>query len=402
MILKETLRSFSAEADQEVRHNILPFWLKLIDAAHDGFYGEVSFSGEVQPRANKGGILCARLAWTFSHAYQVFRDPAYLEAARHAYQFLTGPLWDAEHGGTFWSVDYAGRPLDTRKLILAQSFTIYGLAEYFQATRDPEALVKAIDLFDRIEAHSRDARFGGYFDAFDRRWQRTEPAPGAAKAMDPHLRLMMAYTNLLRAWDSPVLKLRLKDLVEIFLERMIDPQTNHLIPYLSEDWRPGSVEFSYGHDIELVWLLPDAAALLGDAPGDTALWERVVPVMLRMAEGVYRSGIDKDGAIFDKGGPGGLLCEDKIWWPQAESVVGFLSAYQVSGEEKYFHAALKNWEWIQSYLVDREHGEWRAQLTRDRKPVAGRSLVDFWKCPYHNSRCCFQVQERIEKVIEFL
>ena len=394
MITKEMLRAFSQEADREARNNILPFWLKLLDQSYGGFYGEVSFSGEVHKEAAKGGVLCARLVWAFSHAALLYHDPAYLNAARHACQFLTGPFWDGEHGGTFWSVDHQGRPLDTRKMILAQAFTIYGLAEYHHATQEPESLAKATELFALIETHSRDAQYGGYFDAFDRSWKPADRTPGAAKAMDPHLRVMMAFTNLLRVWDSPLLKQRLTEMVEIFLDRLIDPQTNHLILFLSEDWQPRSADFSYGHDIELVWLLTEAADVLGDA----ALRERINPVVLRMAEAVYRSGLDGDGALFDKAGPRGLTTDDKDWWPQAECVVGFLNAYQISGEDRYFLAALKTWKWIQDYLVDREHGDWYSQLTRDRQPVAGRSLVDFWKCPYHNSRCCFEVQERIGKL----
>jgi cellobiose epimerase len=395
MASKEDLQTLFQQADQEARTNILPFWLKLLDPTFGGFYGEVSFSGEVRKQADKGGVLCARLAWTFSNAYLVYRDPAYLDAARQAYRFLTGPFWDAEQGGTYWSVDYQGRPVDTRKMILAQSFTIYALTKYYQATREPAALAKAIQLFNLIETHSRDAKFGGYLDAFDQNWNLIEPDPKVAKGMDPHLRLLMAFTALLRVWESPVLRQRLTEMAAIFLDRMINAQTNHLILFLTADWRPTSQDFSYGHDIELVWLLSATA----DALGDEALRARITPAMLRMAEEVYRSGLDADGAIFDKAGPGGLLTAEKVWWPQAESVVGFLNAYQLSGEEKYFQAAQRNWQWIRSFLVNREHGDWYAQLDPDHRPVEGRDLVDFWKCPYHNGRCCFEVMGRMDRLM---
>jgi cellobiose epimerase len=396
MVTKEMLRGYSREADREARENILPFWLKLMDHIYGGFYGEVSFSGEIQKEAIKGGVLCARLVWTFAHAYLVYHDPTYIDAARHAYRFLMDNFWDREHGGTFWSVDFQGKPADTRKMVLPQSFTIYALAEYYRATQEPEALEKAIELFGLIELHSHDVQFGGYREGFDRIWTQTGWNVDTAKAMDPHLRVMMAYTNLLRVWNSPLLMQRLTECVEIFLDHLIDPQGPHLILFTREDWQATNEDFSYGHDIELVWLLPAAVDVLGD----TALRDRSLPVMLRMAEEVYRAGLDDDGAVFDKAGPQGLLDQNKNWWPQAESVVGFLNAYQMSGDEKFYRASRKNWKWIQSNLVNREHGDWYAQLTRDRKPVAGRNLVDSWKCPYHNSRCCFEVQERIEKLLE--
>jgi cellobiose epimerase len=395
MITTDMLRTFTQDANREVRENILPFWLKLADPDHAGYYGEVSFTGQVHQEAAKGGILCARITWTFSRAYLQYHEMEYLSAAQKAYAFLSAKLWDHDHGGTFWSVDFQGRALDTRKMILAQSFTIYSLAEYYRATQESEALVKAIELFDLIEKHSRDPKFGGYFDAFDQTWQPLDQDGKRTKGMDPHLRVMMAFSSLLRVWDSPLLKKRLTEILEIFLDHLLQPSPPHLILSMTEDWQPTRTDFSYGHDIELVWLLSQIA----DQLADPSLRQRILPVVLGLANEVYRMGRDEDGAVFDKASPYGLLDENKIWWPQAESVVGFLSAYQLTGDERYYWASYKNWEWIQSYLVDRQNGDWHAQLTRDRRPVEGQNLVDLWKCPYHNSRCCFEVQERIGNLI---
>jgi cellobiose epimerase len=395
MITKNQLQVFSQEAEREVRENILPFWLGLVDRANGGFFGEVSFSGEVRRAADKGGVLCARLVWTFSQAFLRYQDPAYLAAARHACRFLLNHFWDEEFGGTYYAVDYRGLPADTRKLILPQAFTLYGLAEYYRATREPMALSKAIETFELIERHSHDELHGGYHEGFERSWNPIDRQADSAKAMDPHLRVMMGYANLLSVWDAPRLRLRLREIVEIFLDHLINPETNHIWLSLRDDWQPTSANYSFGHDIELVWQLSRAANVLGD--GD--LSARVTPAALRLAVGVLRSGVDSDGSLLGKGGPGGLSSEAKDWWPQAESVVGFLNAYQLSGDEKFYQAARKNWEWIQSYLVDRDHGDWYAQLTRERQPAPGRNLVDSWKCPYHNSRCCFEIQERIEKLL---
>ena len=392
------MQGLRQKVETELLSDILPFWINnTIDDQYGGFRGQIANDLTIDPHAPKGIILNTRILWTFARAFSVYRNPVYLATARRAYDYIARYFWDREFGGIYWMLDFEGRPIDTKKRIYGQAFAVYALAEYSHASGDPEALAMALRLVEQIESAGHDDMHTGYFETYERDWklavdQRLSDVDlDEKKSMNTHLHLLEAYAALLRFHEDETVRLRLGELIKICLDHIIDSATHHFIMFFDEEWSPRSTKISFGHDIEGSWLLVEAAEILGDA----ALLGRVREVAVKMAQGVYEQGLDADGGLMYEADPTGIIDSDKHWWPQAEAVVGFLNAHRLSGRQHFRDAAERSWEFIEKFIVDREHGEWFWLVSRPGVPGAGRDKVGPWKCPYHNSRACFEVMERL-------
>lgn len=393
---KELEAALKKELTKELTGNILPFWLNnAIDHVRGGFLGEIDFQGNPVPDASKGVILNARILWTFAASFNAFEEPAYLEAAHRAYDYFTDYFTDKDYGGVFWELDFEGRPVNTKKQIYAQAFAIYGLSEYYRATGRDEALKQAVALYGDIEKYSFDGEKNGYFEAFSRDWghvddlRLSEKDQNERKTMNTHLHILEAYTNLYSVWRDDRLKQRLLNLVELFVERFINAD-GHLDLFFDDDWNLRSDLVSFGHDIECSWLLQEAAEVAGD-PG---YMEKCRKLAVFIAEQSL-SGLDSDGGLFYEYFPSEDRWDrDKHWWPQAEAIVGYYNAYQVSGRSVFLERASGSWHFIQKYLVDPVAGEWHWSVDAHGIPNYKGQKAGFWKCPYHNSRACLEIIRR--------
>ncbi|HUB83251.1 MAG TPA: AGE family epimerase/isomerase [Bryobacteraceae bacterium] len=395
--------AWAASLRSEVAGNILPFWAGAEDRQLGGFYGKIDCDGRIDAQAPRAAVIQARILWTFSAASRLI-DPAYREISDRAAGYLLDQFWDTEHGGIYWMLDYLGRPLSDRKQIYAQAFAIYGLAEHFRATGSAQSLERARQLYQLIEAHSSDPVYGGYIEACARDWgaladmRLSEKDLNSPKSMNTHLHILEAYTNLLRVWRDGGLLSRQRELLEVTVDRIVDPRTAHFKLFFDMPWNSLTDHVSYGHDIEGSWLLVEAA----EAVGDRALLDRVRQLAIRMAGAVAREAVDADGSIFyEADATGALIDPNKHWWAQSEAVVGFYNAYQLTGEKRFCDLSRRAWEFIESKMVDRAHGEWHAKLKPGGIPFrehedSDACLVGPWKCPYHNSRVCYEMIERLK------
>jgi mannobiose 2-epimerase len=395
----EKLTQLKSEVKAEITKNILPFWsTKMIDEANGGFYGRIDGEGIVYPAADKGCIMNARILWTFASAYRVLGTPEYLKSATRAKDYLLQNFVDKEYKGVYWLLDDKGNMTNGRKQIYAQAFAIYGLSEYYRAVKDEESLQNAIEIYTLIEKYSFDNKQLGYLEAFTREWSElednrlSERDANEKKTMNTHLHILEAYTNLYRVWKDEGLKKQLRLLINVFADKIVNHQSFHLNLFFDENWNCKSGIDSYGHDIEASWLLDEAARVLGDY----TVTKKIQALCLKIANAACE-GLMPDGSlIYEKINDTGHIDKDRHWWPNVEALIGFLNAYELSGDTAYLNKALASWRFIAANLIDKERGEWFWSVNENLQPNRKDDKAGFWKCPYHNGRMCLEVVERVK------
>ena len=389
---------FKQEIKEEL-DNILRYWIIYApDEINGGFVGRIDNENKVHDEAPKGSVLNARILWTFSAAYNATAKPEYLKMADKAYRYIMEFFIDKEYDGVYWSVDFKGVPLDTKKQVYAIAFVLYACCEYYKSNKNEAIKTTAIRLYQIIQQYSFDEVKGGYFEAFSRNWQPLEDLrlsdkdANEKKTMNTHLHILEAYTNLYRIWPSQELANHQRELVNDFLSYIISPETGHLDLFFDENWKVKGNIISYGHDIEASWLLLEAAEVLKDED----LISRCKVAAVTLANSAVK-GLDTDGGLWYEYEPSEhLLVKQKHWWPQAEAMVGFLNAYQVSKDEKYLQNAFHSWQFIKQFILNKKNGEWFWGVNGDYSIMKGEDKVGIWKCPYHNSRACLEIIKRLE------
>ncbi len=389
------MKKLTDEIQQHLEQKILPFWMKLKDEQHGGFYGEVDYNLEIEKQADKGGIATARFLWTFSAAYRVTRNEEYLEHAHHLYDFLRNKLYDHENQGIYWLVDFQGQPKDTRKHVYAQSFAVYALSEYYRVTKSEEALALANEIYLLIEEKGYDKENRAYCEEFDQWWKPvsnemlSENGVVAEITMNTHIHVLEAYTNLYKANPTDGLKQRLIDLLEVHYEKIYNKDTKFLGVFFDKQWNSLVDMKSFGHDIEASWLMDETIKAIGLKD------ERFDQMVLDIAYNIAGCAMQEDGSLINEQ-VDDHYDETRIWWVQAEAMVGYLNAFEHTQDPRFKQLIENLWIYIKKHIVDkRENGEWYWSIEPAGNP-AERAIGEPWKTSYHNSRFCLEFIERME------
>lgn len=381
-----------SEIRRELTERILPFWRGLRDDERGGYTGQVEFDLTRRPEAERGCILNSRILWFFSEAYLLLREPALLDEAKHAYEMLCKML-DREHGGVYWSMNADGTVADSTKHTYNQGFAIYALSAYYRAGGEQAALELARELFRLVEDKCFDGE--GYLEAFTAGWQPagndklSENGVEAGRTMNTLLHVLEGYTGLYEAGKDPEVRERLFWIMNTWAEKVYNPRKCRQEVFFDLQYHTLIDLHSFGHDIETSWLADHTLEVLGDQ----VLTERLRPMLLSMADRTLRAAYT-EGNGFSNESENGRVDFTRVWWVQAEALVGFLNAYEHTHEQRYLDAVRSQWKYIREKIIDsREGSEWFWSVREDGTPIE-KPIVEPWKCPYHNGRMCIEVLRR--------
>jgi mannobiose 2-epimerase len=413
---------FNKPLTELIRHledGIIPFWLKNgIDKECGGYLTCFDETGKPSGDTDKYIVTQTRMIWGFSALSRMYpENKEYADAAEQGVRFFIKNFWDTEYGGWFWKTNRGGAVLDTGKVVYGQSFAIYALSEYTLASGDPEGLRYAGLTFDLLQKYCADNFFGGYYENLERDWTISEPgfAAGDRKSLDVHMHLMEAFTVLSQCSGKEIHRRKLSEVIGIILNRMVDKKSGCGLNQFSADFTPiPAIDIrrtwnaeretgqtvsvptdttSYGHNVELSWLLNRAAEVL-DKP-----FAHYNEVTRRLVDHSLKYGFDYElGGVYRDGRhEGAALVDDKEWWQNSEVLVGYLDAYEKLGDEKYFDAFAKTWEFDKKYFINAEVGEWFQLLDKKGNVLTG-SIGNPWKAFYHSGRSVMECIVRLKRL----
>ncbi len=415
-MLTDELRAYRALFEKELRDDILAYWLTYApEKDGDGFYGAVDLDNRPVAGANKACVLNARILWTFSAAAQCYEDERYAQMAERAYRVLTTYFADPLYGGFFMELAADNLPVNAVKHTYAQAFALYALCKYYAYRPEQVVLAQIQNLYRLLERKAKDPQRPGYGEAFTREWLPLEENRMAdnnePRSMNTHLHVLEAYAALCAVWPDESVKARLRELLTLFLDHIIRP-SGPLGIFFDLDFNetPASQAVcSFGHDIEAAWLLWEAAEILNDPQ----ILARMRPASLKMLAAVERDGFDKDGGLFlESTRFGSHVRTNKHWWLQAETLVGMMHGYQMTGDPRYWENVKLAWDFIDSHVIDHARGEWFTKVNRHGQPYLVEPpddpspyyrndwKIDPWKCPYHNGRACLEMMKRIDQMLK--
>ena len=400
-LLAKDASQYAHEVRAQLTQKVLPYWYDTaIDHQHGGYVLSDDAAKPAPPATEKQLVSQARMVWGFSHAHihglgDGRRD--YLEAARQGYRFLLTHFQDREKGGYVWTTDLEGAPKDERKLVYGEAFVIYAFVEYYRASGDKEALANALDIFNKLQTHAHDAKYGGWVEHFQRDWTPImDPSAqviverAGCKSANTHLHLMEALTELYEATHNRQVRKALVEAVNINKTWFYPEDPGKSAFHRHLDWKPvtepASQGLSYGHNVEFAWLLVRAQQVLRERPSWSHVEAHVNHALKygydHLRGGLYSRGFDNQPASDT----------DKIWWVQAEMLAALTECLKHKENASYSRALAQLLDFVSAHQANPSDGIWLDTVKADGTPKVTAKAHN-WKANYHDVRALVKFSE---------
>ena len=366
--------------------NTLPFWIKhCVDREHGGFMMSLDQDGTLVD-TDKGVWQQGRFTWLLGELYNnVEPREEWLELAKHGARFIDEHCFDPSDGRMWFQVTREGKPIRKRRYAFSESFAAIAYGELAKATGEEQYAEKARQAFQRFVEHNLDPQ------GVEPKFTDTRPTRGigfpmitivTAQELRESIGLSDANDWIDRSIDD-IRRFHLKANIQCVMET-VSPSGDLIDHFDGRTLNPG-------HASEGAWFIMLEGKLRGD--------DELIRTGCQMLDWMWQRGWDQQhgGMLYFvdvNGGPVQEYWHDmKFWWPQNETIIATLLAYQLTGDSKYADWHRMIHDWTHSHFPDGEHGEWFGYLHRDGR-ISSTLKGNLWKGPFHMPRMqlvCWQL-----------
>lgn len=415
--------SIAAQMKYAAKQELLTkYYPRNTDTLYGGYLSTFTYDFQPEGDQEKMIVTQARHTWSTAKAAIYYHDTSYISLSRHGFLFLRDVMWDKDYGGFYNLVTREGKPKTFIKQAYGNGFGIYALAAYYECSGDTAALDLAKKSFMWLEQHSHDPIYKGYYQYMERDGtpiKRPADEPGTSdmgyKDQNSSIHLLEAFTELYKVWKDPLVRMRLQEMLMLIRDTIVSPE-GYLQLYFTPDWKHITYRdssdaviaknhytdhVSFGHDVETAYLMQEAAEALGNKPD-----KKTLAVGKKMVDHALQQGWDnRKGGFYDEGyyfkdKPGLIITlNTKNWWAQAEGLNTLLlfSDMYPKDTAQYYNKFTQLWSYVQTYLIDHEHGDWYAEGLDNSPQFKTKLKAQIWKGTYHNFRALMNCMNRIEE-----
>lgn len=390
----QKLKSYKEFYHDALLKDVVPFWEKsdLIDKEYGGFISSVDREGKSY-NDDKSVWFQGRCLWTFSklcNTYGVKKEWA--EAAASGAKFIKEHCIDAD-GRMFFVVTKDGKPLRKRRYFFSESFLVVGFAEYSLVSGDEADLALAEKYFDLMYSIYKDPACDPFkITPKENAEVRSLHSNAYPMVLVSSAQTLKRITGKTEKYE-PIIRNIVKDMITLHYKEEHKCVLENVYPDGGILDNPTGRTINPGHCIENSWFLMNEA----EQTGNKELLEKALNIL----EWSLAIGWDDEfGGVYYFRDLYNRPCEQlehdmKLWWVHCECLIATLTAYKLTGEEKYFAWFEKLHEYTFSHFSDQEYGEWYGYLHRDGT-VSHTQKGSLWKGPYHLPRALLLCEQILD------